>query len=117
MIKKNIYLFLFTVLTILCIVCSSINTHQDLSIKEIKEKDITNTLRKQGIKLQSSNIQLKDQYTLNRVNPSIYELEENNDYLFIYVFKTLADRKDVQKYKEYKKIFGDFNLEDSPFLA
>ncbi|WP_099192855.1 hypothetical protein [Tepidibacter mesophilus] len=115
MINKNIYLFLFTVLTILCIGCSKINTHQDLCIKEIKEKEVTNTLRKQGLKLKSSNIQLKEQYKLNGVNPSIYELERNNGYLFIYVFKTLADRKDVQE--EYKQIFKDFNVEDTPFFS
>ncbi len=117
MIKRSIIVCGLILMIILHVGCNNAdideNKDNDFTVEGLTEKEIIQTFKDQGIKLKQSDMQIKDKYILEEVKPKIYELNDSNDYLFIYIFKSLNDRERSEMDREYREIYKDFCVEEN----
>jgi len=80
--------------------------------RHLTEGDVVRALKNEGFKLNKEGLDNSDKYALGDTKPSLFKLNKTNDSLFLYVFNTLSDRKEIYSHgfreKKIQNIFEDF---------
>lgn len=78
-------------------------------------KTIFKTFKTQGVSLKEDKSKLPDDFSLNGIKPSAYNMSDDTGKLLIYTFKSFAELKKILS--ETNKFYRTFSFEEIPYKA